>query len=301
MGASRDKNDSTSKPLAVEGSQDLPYLARDRDGSASTRVESGQSGIAAISGAVGMGLATQSATAEGQIALQGTPVADEVPHKKVAPQSGSKGPDAVGVKGDAVGVGGHDPSESLAGPDVARPELEAAEVTSDDTIEIDVGAGPFPFADVRDEDDPTPVDIARAAVADAIGAVPTSKAPLEVAADVPPVTGTADLDLLEEVEIASVQLPKSEPKTSIEPIADKAGIVVGDDGVLDTVTGDGGIVDAVVGEDGLLDGVLGDDGLVDSVLDTVTGDGGIVDAVVGEDGLLDGVVGEDGLVDSVLD
>ena len=278
----------------------------------SLKAATGVGGTAAAAGAIGMGLAAQSATAEGLSALQDVPA-------EASPKTDVKS--GVGDTSDALAAGTASDAETLAVDEAMAADYVAPNVGATDVPVLDVAAtvrpvtidpdgGTFPFATESDTPEPSPVDVARASAA---ATVQTAR---EVASVVIHREGSETPSQMETESAAENDQVAERDKGGegvlenvLETLNRENGVV---DSLLDTVAGEDGIVDAILGEDGVVNGLLdvvaGEDGLLDSVLDVVTGDDGLVgsltETVLGDDGivngLLEGVAGEDGVVSGIL-
>lgn len=259
-------------------------------------------GVSVTAGAIGMGLAAQSASQDGLLAFAATlPDAELLASFAKYASEGARG-EQPGVELQAAAAA-EEPSalsatEAQSGPE--QPQVEGSEaVVQDGSAAAGVPQSP-PIANVATE--------ASAAEARAVvGAMSPQGAPTSVAAGV-------QVDIVDRAD-GSAGGQQLAPIINIVPgdhsvpggllgedglVGPVIDLVVGDDGlvngVLDGVLGENGVVGVLVGEDGLLSGVLGDGGLVDSVI----GDGGVVDGLLGKEGLIGGVLGDGGLVGGLL-
>ncbi|UOA33909.1 hypothetical protein DSM110093_03744 (plasmid) [Sulfitobacter sp. DSM 110093] len=255
-------------------------------------------GISVTAGAIGMGLAAQSASQDGLMAFAATlPGADVLASlAKGDPQGPSTG--AADVVG-AEGIGGDFQPDGAAIEAHLGADPLAAETS--DTASYDTAVTPG----VQESQLTSHIAIDPSAV---VGeAVQEARsAPVNSPAGTQPNVGASGGEkVVSTITIVPGDslLPDDIPGDD-GPVGSIVGSLIGDDGLvdglLDGVLGEGSLLDSVLGEDGVVGVLLGEDGIVSGLL----GDGGVIDSVLGEGGLVDGLVGgvlgEDGLVGGLL-
>ncbi|UOA16649.1 beta strand repeat-containing protein [Sulfitobacter dubius] len=265
-------------------------------------------GISVTAGAIGMGLAAQSASQDGLMAFAATlPGADVLASlAKGDPQGPSTGPaDVVG----AEGIGGDFQPDGAAIEAHLGADPLAAEAS--DTASYDTAVTPgVQESQLTSHIAIDPSAVVGEAVQDARSAPVNSPAGAQ-----PNVGASGGEKVVSTITIVPGDslLPDDIPGDD-GPVGSIVGSVIGDgglvDGLLDGVLGEGSLLDSVLGEDGVVGVLLGEDGIVSGLLgdggvvDSVLGEGGLVDGLVGgvlgEDGLVGGLLGDDGLVDNLL-
>ncbi|MDR7127539.1 hypothetical protein [Pseudotabrizicola sp. 4114] len=292
---------SPANPPAKHGdAADILPPRRLADAEAQTRSTGGGFSAAAALSAVGAGLAMQSATHAGEVALR-TDEAD-LPESSGGTGGGLETLVSATLPAEAVPIADTDPGPptpaggtvDLPGTEAiimdtalnqAGPSLAFAPPLGSDAFE---GAGEGPVRIAANMTLPlsvAPTVMQGGALAPAPVAVNTAvESGIGSAPPFVPVVGTG----------IGAEAP-TEISGLVETVLSPVGGLV--DGILSPVLGDGGIVDTV------LDPILGSDGLVSDVVETVTE--GVIDPLLGEDGLLDTVLdpllGEGGVVETVLD
>ncbi len=296
-------------------------------------------GVSVTAGAIGMGLAAQSASQDGLMAFAATlPGADvlaslaqgetQSPTEKTADVAGGEDlggafqPDGAPIEADGV-----DPLEG-ASFDADDAEMPAAPRAQESHLTSHIGVDGSAIGSVsiqgtaRTPTTPSVVAQLNEAVGAAEKVVPTIAVvpgdhllPDDIAGAEGPV-GSIVGSVIGDGDLAGGVLGEGGALDSVLGEDGVVGVLLGGDGLVSGLLGDGGIVGAVLGEDGVVDGLLGEDGLVggvlgddglvggllgeDSVVDDLLGENGLVQGVLGEDGIVDGLLGEDGVVGGVL-
>ncbi len=265
-------------------------------------------GISVTAGAIGMGLAAQSASQDGLMAFAATlPGADVlVSLAKGDTQSPAQSADVAG--GEGLGGASHSQGAAIEAEVDVDPLQKTAFESADAELSVAPGIEEGQFTSQIGVDASTIGSVSGQGVA-SLPANLSADAQLNVEAGAG--RNTAAITIVPGDRV----LPDADDIAGDEgPAGSIIGSVIGDDGlvggVLDGVVGDGGLLDAVVGDDGLVSGLLGDGGVIDSVLgdgglvdglvDGVLGEDGVVDALLGDDGLVGGLVGDGGVVDNLL-
>ena len=296
-------------------------------------------GVSVTAGAIGMGLAAQSASQDGLMAFAATlPGADvlaslaqgetQSPTEKTADVAGGEDlggafqPDGAPIEADGV-----DPLEG-ASFDADDAEMPAAPRAQESHLTSHIGVDGSAIGSVsiqgtaRTPTTPSVVAQLNEAVGAAEKVVPTIAVvpgdhllPDDIAGAEGPV-GSIVGSVIGDGDLAGGVLGEGGALDSVLGEDGVVGVLLGGDGLVSGLLGDGGVVGAVLGEDGVVDGLLGEDGLVggvlgddglvggllgeDSVVDDLLGENGLAGGLLGEDGVIDGLAGEDGLLGGVL-
>lgn len=297
----------SSKPEEVEA-----ILSRAPAGPAQQEQQERNSGsglaAAAALSAVGMGLASQSATYAGEVALQADPALEDTTahaggsaglHVTEAPVADVQASDEAAAQAALAEAEFFAQGELTAVEDTAAAVEVVAELPSfapplgDDGIE---GAGETPIYTAVNTT--LPAATISGAVASSAG---QSSSP--VTQVVAPVLGQGGLvntvvDVVNDGVLQPILGEGGLVDSLLDPVLGEDGLIPG---VIDTVVDD--VLNPILGEDGLLGEVLapvlGEDGIVAGVLEPILGEDGLLGGLVG--GVLDPLLGEDGLAGQVLD
>lgn len=257
-------------------------------------------GISVTAGAIGMGLASQSASQDGLMAFAATlPGADVLASLAKAETQRHRASSADVAGAEGIGVGFQ--------PDGADPlPPEATETTS-----YDMAVTPA----VQESQLASYIAIYPSAVVGTTVQGARSASVNSSAGTHPNADAGGDAQVVSVIEIVpSDDFLPDDIMGNDGPVESIVRSVIGDgsivDGLLGGVLGEGGLLDSVLGEDGVVGVVFGEDGIVSGllgnggVINSVLGDGDLVDGLVGgvlgDDGLVGGLLGEDGVVDNLL-
>ncbi|SFH37723.1 hypothetical protein [Sulfitobacter dubius] len=250
-------------------------------------------GISVTAGAIGMGLAAQSASQDGLMAFAATlPGADILASLARSETQGPSAKSADVAEGENVG-GAFQPDGAAIEADSVDP-LQGASFDADD-LEMSVAPS------VQESQLTSHIGVDGSAIGSvSIQGTTRASTNSSVAEQLNEVLGAAEKVVPTIAVVPGDHLLPEDIAGAEGPVGPIVGSVIGDgdlaDGLLDGVLGEGSALDSVLGEDGVVGVLLGEDGLVSGLL----GDGGVVGAVLGEDGVVDALLGEDGLVGGVL-